>query len=369
MVLMALDHVRDFLGNAKIDPTDLARTTPAVFFTRWITHFCAPVFVFLAGAGAFLAGSSGKSRGELARFLVIRGIWLIVLEQTWVKFTLFFAMPKVVLAIILWAIGWSMITLAGLIYLPRAAIGGIGVGMIALHNLLDGVHVGGTGTIALIWRVLHEPGAVPLPGGFVFLVMYPLIPWVGVMAAGYAFAPLLLQPARRRRPILLALGLALTLGFFAIRASNDYGDPRPWSGQSDPMFTVMSFLNCQKYPPSMLYLMMTLGPAILALGWLDRETGRTWFRRPLRTLGRVPLFYFLLQWPVIHGLAVLIAAVQGQSVDWLFGFPPFQAPPNYGYGLPLIYLFWAIVVCLLYLPSRYFADLKQRRRDAWLRYL
>jgi uncharacterized membrane protein len=370
MVLMVLDHTRDFFADQQIDPTDLDRATPALFFTRWVTHFCAPVFVFLAGAGAFLAGArgKGKTRGELARFLLVRGIWLIVLEETWMTWTFFFTMPKVVLALILWAIGWSMIALAGLIYLPRVAIGAIGVGMIAGHNLLDGVQVGGDGVGALLWRVLHVPGFVPLPGGFVLFLGYPLVPWIGVMAAGYAFGGILLLPPERRRPILVGLGLALTLGFVALRASNLYGDPRPWAVRSSPIFTVMSFLNCQKYPPSLLYLLMTLGPAILALAWLDRGVGP--LTTPLRTIGRVPLFYYLLQWPLIHGLAVLVAALRGQPVGWLCSFPPFaDVPPGYGFSLPGVYAFWIAIVGLLYLPCRWFADLKRRRSDPWLSYL
>ena len=217
--------------------------------------------------------------------------------------------------------------------------------------------------------MLHQPSVVPLPRGFLFLIFYPLIPWVGVMATGYAAAPILLQPPNIRRSTLLASGLALTLGFLVLRAWNVYGDTSPWVAQATPLFTAVSYLNCQKYPPSLLYLMMTLGPALLALAWLDRQEGRARLRGLLLTLGRVPLFYYLLQWPLIHGLAVLVAYLRGQPIDWMFGFPPFQAPPEYGYGLPIIYAAWLIVVFLLYWPSRWFADLKRRRRDPWLSYL
>ena len=368
MVLMALDHVRDFFGDSSFDPTDLSRTTPALFLTRWITHFCAPVFVFLAGVGAWFAGSRGRTRGELARYLLIRGAWLILLEETWIVLTFSFGMPKVVLAVVLWAIGWSMIGLAGLIYLPRIAIGAIGLGMIAAHNLFDGVQFGDSGALATIWKVLHVQSVVPLPGGYMMFILYPLIPWVGVMASGYAFAPVLLLGPDRRRMILQGLGLALTIGFVLLRATNLYGDPRAWKGNPDPIFSVLSFLNCQKYPPSMLFLMMTLGPALVVLAGLDSEGKSSVVRRTLRTLGRVPLFYYLLQWPVIHGLALLFAAVQGQPTGWLFGFPP-QPPLVSSYSLPMVYLFWAVVVFLLYWPCQAFGRWKQGRRDAWLSYL
>jgi uncharacterized membrane protein len=366
MVVMVLDHVREFLTDVQRDPTNLAVTTPALFFTRWITHFCAPTFVFLAGVGAALSGARGRTRGELSLFLFTRGLWLILLEQTLVSMCMFFAPPQMLLGLIFWAIGWSMIALAALIYLPRAVIGGLGVGMIALHNLLDGVQIPGGGALSIVWSVLHQPGIQLLPGGLILLVGYPLIPWVGVMASGYAFGPVLLQPPERRRPVLLGLGIALVAGFVILRASNAYGDPRPWSPKSSPVYTLMSFLNCQKYPPSLLFLMMTLGPAILALAALDRGAGR--LGGPLLVFGRVPLFFYLLQWPLAHGLAVAVEALRGQPVGWMFRRPPFQSPPGYGQGLPMVYLMSAVTVALLYYPCRWFADVKRRRRDAWLSY-
>lgn len=366
MVLMVLDHVRDYLMSGRVDPTNLAMTTPALFFTRWITHVCAPTFIFLAGASAFLAGNRGKTRGQLSRFLVKRGLWLILLEQTWVNFCLTFTVPHVILALILWAIGWSMIALAGLIYLPRAVLGVFAVGLIAFHNLLDGVRVANPGLGSLVWHLLHEPGFLPLPGGISILEGYPLIPWVGVMAAGYAFGPWLLLPRERQSRLFLALGGGLILGFVGLRALNVYGDPRPWSIQETPILTAMSFLNCLKYPPSLLYLLMTLGPAILALSWLDRLPGV--LAGPLATFGRVPLFFFLLQWPVAHGLGVAVAALKGAPVGWLFDPTPFQTPEGYDNSLATVYLCWVVAIAILYFPSRWFADVKRRSRAAWLSY-
>ncbi len=367
MVVMILDHVRDFFMNLQVSPTDIGRTTPALFFTRWITHFCAPTFVLMAGVGASLAGSRGMSRGELARFLLTRGIWLIALEETYVMACVFFAMPRVVLATTLWAIGWSMIVLAGLVFLPRVAIGAFGLAMIAGHNLFDGIRAEGNGLWSILWHALHQQGFLTLPNGYGLMFLYPLVPWIGVMAAGYAMGPMLLLPHERRRPILLKLGLGLTAAFVALRALNVYGDPAPWAVQTSPTYTILSFLNCQKYPPSLLFLLMTLGPAITALGLLDRGAGR--WAEPLRTFGRVPLFFYLLQWPVAHGLAFATAVLRGQPTDWMFRFPPFQAPAGYGEGLPMVYAMWLVVVALLYLPCRWFAGVKRRHRWWWLSYL
>lgn len=347
MIVMVLDHVRDFSPIVRVDPTNLAQTTPALFFTRWITHFCAPTFVLLAGVGASLAGSRGMSRGVLARFLLARGAWLIVLEETWVNAWVFFSAPTMVLATILWAIGWSMIALAGLIYLPRVAVASIGILMIAGHDLLDGVVVDGNGPWALLWRILHGRGIVAPPWGPPVLVGFPLVPWVGVMAAGYALGPVLLLPHDRRRPILLGLGIGLTAAFVALRLLNAYGDPTPWSIRPSPTFTVLSFLNCQKYPPSLMFLLMTLGPTIAALGLLDRGAGR--WAEPLRTFGRVPLFFYLIHWPLAHGLAFAAA--------------------GFGEGLAMVYVVWPVVLALVYGPCRWFAGVKRRHRWAWLSYL
>lgn len=359
MVLMVLDHVRDFVGDRPYGATDLERTTVALFLTRWMTHFCAPVFVFLAGTGAYLAGTRGKDRSELARFLWTRGLWLIVLELTVVRFGMTFRLdPTRGLMQVIWAIGWSMIALAALIRLPTTWVATIGLLMIAGHNLLDGIRAemfGAHGPLKGLWHILHEPGRIaPLPGTRFFIV-YPLVPWIGVMATGFAFGGLLrLEPARRRRA-LVQLGSALTAAFLLLRAGNFYGDPGPWHVQPrGPVFTILSFLNCEKYPPSLLYLLMTLGPAILVLGALDRGVGR--LGQPLVTLGRVPLFFYLLQWPLAHALAIALVAVRGE-------------PPDEGHGLPVVYLVWLAAMTILYPLCAQFAALKRRRRDAWLNYL
>jgi uncharacterized membrane protein len=368
MVLMVLDHVREFFTDGRISPTDLSQASAALFLTRWVTHFCAPVFVFLAGTGAYLYGAGAKSRGQLARFLLIRGLWLIILELTVVKFSLLFTFaPGLIFAVILWAIGWSMIVLSALVLLPTWLVAALGVVMIATHNLADGVRPADLGSLGPLWVVLHQQGLVQLPMGARLLVAYPLIPWIGVMAAGYGFGALLGQERGRRRRQILMLGLVLTAAFVILRFVNNYGDPNPWQRERTPLLTALSFLNCTKYPPSLLFLLMTLGPAMVALSLFDRAEKPGRLGQTLVTLGRVPLFFFVLQFYVIHPFALVLAAARGQSIAWLFssdGAP--VVPPECVYPLPVVYLIWAIVVILLYYPCRWFAEVKRRRPSFWL---
>jgi uncharacterized membrane protein len=386
MVIMMLDHTRDFVHSAALqfDPADLSRTNVALFFTRWITHFCAPVFVFLAGTGAFLQLSRGKSKADLSRFLVTRGIWLIVLELTLVRLGITFSFDVRMLGFlqVIWVIGVSMIVLAALIYLPVKVVGAFGVVMIAFHNLLDGFHVMGwrgpdtpvPGFGAKIWMVLHQ-AFEPFPiVGFpspVLIVIYPLIPWVGVMAAGYAFGRLYELDAQRRRRLLLIIGGTATALFIILRAINIYGDPSEWSTQKDALFTFLSFLNTTKYPPSLLFLLMTLGPSILALAAFESGTGQGRVREFFVTFGRVPLFFYLLQWPVAHLISVLLHVAFGKPTERLFQTPiDWTGPvPNMGFNLAVVYVCWIAGVLLLYPACRWFAGLKQRRKDWWLSYL
>lgn len=373
MVIMAIDHTRDFLSHDLMYffAVDLTKTHGALFLTRWITHFCAPVFCFLAGTGAFLSFSRGKTKGQLARFLVSRGLWLVFLEVTVVQFGWLFHFELPGGAGVIWALGWSMVVLAALIYLPLWAIATFGVVMIAGHNLLDPIPPETFGSFSWLWTVLHVEGDIRLGSHWQFSVAYPLIPWIGVMAAGYAFGAIVKLDPPRRRKWLLWLGLGLTTAFLVIRGANIYGDLHPWSMQRTPLFTAFSFINCQKYPPSLSYLLMTLGPAILFLRLLDRHLGKLW--RPLIVFGRVPMFYYLLHLYLIHGIAVLISYARHGGPSGLFYGPvdDFQSmyPANYGFGLAGIYTIWLIVILLLYTLCRWWADLKQRRREVWLSYL
>ena len=350
MIVMALDHVREFFTSSPIRPEDLTKTTEALFLTRWITHFCAPVFMFAAGAGTFLGGQR-KSRAELSRFLWTRGLWLVLLELTVERFAFFFDLiQSPVLLIVLWALGVSMIALAGLIWLPARILAAVSLGVIAFHNLFDSVRAANFGLAAPLWNVLHQPGPIRASGPVV-IVGYPLIPWIFVMSAGYCFGRVFLWPSERRRHFLLRLGLVLTAAFIAIRALNIYGDPVSWSPQRTPWFTPISFLNVTKYPPSLDFLLMTLGPAILTLGLLDGIRVRP--ANPLLIFGRVPLFYFVVHLYIIHAAAALLGSVRYGT----------------GYGLWICYAIWAAVVVALYPLCLWFARLKERRRDWWLSYL
>jgi len=374
MIVMALDHTRDFFSkDLSFDPTDLARTYPALFLTRWITHYCAPVFIFLAGTGAFLSTTRGKTKQELSRFLLTRGLWLVFLELTWVRcfgwlfnFDYHFAM-----GIVIWAIGWSMVALGGLVFLPARWITTFGIVMIASHNVFDYLRPETFGKLGWLWKILHSGGIILPAEGYRFVSGYPLVPWIGVMAVGYSFGSLFVREAAQRRKWFFLLGAALTVLFVLFRAINVYGDPDRWSLQKNALFTFFSFLNCHKYPPSLLYLLMTLGPALLVLALLDRGTPR-WIG-PVLVFGRVPLFYYLLHIPLIHGLAVLIAYVRYGHAEWFFANPPADGPPpipaGYGYSLPIVYLIWVGVIAALYPFCRWFAKVKRRRREVWLSYL
>jgi uncharacterized membrane protein len=372
MVVMALDHTRDFFhsGALVFDPTDLSKTTPALFATRWITHFCAPVFVFLAGTGAALSLTRGRTKKDLSWFLVTRGLWLVALELTVVQWAVSFdpTYRGGAFVQVIWALGWSMIVLAALIHLPARAVAAFGLVMIAGHNLLDRFRGDDFGAWRWLWMILHEQGpasATPGPGLF---VIYPLVPWIGVMAAGYAFAQLLRPDAPRRRRTLFLLGLGMTLAFVGLRAANFYGDPRPWSAQPrGALYTFFSFVNCTKYPPSLLFLLMTLGPAVALLPLLERW--RAAASRFFLVFGRVPLFYYVLHFYLLHVAAIAFSLTRYSLSQLKESFASNTPPPGYGYPLWVVYLVWAGAVLLLYFPCRRWADLKRRSRSPWLSYL
>ena len=395
MVIMLLDHTRDFVHRDQLmgfDPTDLAHTNPMVFFTRWITHFCAPVFVFLAGTGAYLQFSRGKSKGEVSKFLVTRGLWLIVLEFTLVRWGAFLNFDYRFLGAmqVIWVIGVSMIVLAALIHLRLWAIAVFGGLLICLHNLLDSYRVQGwqgpespvPGVWAKLYIILHQPFE-PLPVLWFFpspvvFVIYPLIPWIGVMATGYAFGALYRMKAESRRRMLLFMGVGATALFFLFRFINFYGDPNPWAQQSTAALTVISFFNVTKYPPSLLFLLMTLGPAVIALAWFELQKGDSKLgqsggklRNFFVTFGRVPLFFYLLQWPMAHLTSIAAHLIGGKPIRWMFGSAVMTSgpPPGMGFNLFVVYVCWIAGVLLLYPVCRWFAGVKQRHRNWWLSYL
>lgn len=356
MALMALDHTRDFFGTGGFNPRDVME--PALFLTRWVTHFCAPTFIFLAGLSAFLYGR-GRSAGELSRFLLIRGFWLILIDFTLIKFGWRFEVDLYRLtAGVIFVIGASMVALAALVWLPRWAIAAVMLIMLAGHNLLDSVRADELGEASWAWHVLHEPGVVPLGDGVSLYVLYPLIPWIGVMAAGYLLGPVMQLEGQARQRLLFRLGAAVTLGFMVLRATNLYGDPAPWTVQETWLTTLLSFLNCEKYPPSLLYLMTTLGPALMLLALFENVRGA--FARLLATFGQVPFFYYVVHIYLIHLLAVATAfAMTGVLTS----------TPAISLSLAGVYFVWLLVLILLYPICCWFAGVKERGRGWWWSYL
>lgn len=415
MMLMLLDHTRDFVhhGALQSDPTDLVTTTVPVFFTRWITHYCAPVFVFLSGISIYLQKMNGKSTGELSRFLLTRGFWLIVLEFTIVRFGIVFNFDYSFAALmqVIWVIGVCMVVMAAMIWLPLRVVGIIGVLMIVFHNLLDAFQVPPSTAFAgtpppdawqILWIILHQPGVIPITEGSSAFVAYPLIPWIGVMASGYAIGVVYGWNFEKRRKLLIGLGIAATILFIGLRLTNLYGDPASWRTReafvarmeerraeanpddppipavafdpalSEPSFSILSFLNTQKYPPSLLFLLMTLGPALIILGLTDRIKGTAVWQKIAIVFGRVPLFFYLLQFPLAHVIGIVLSVIAGKQIDYLFmNFPQSAeaAPPDHGFSLGVTYAAWIAGLIILFPLCYWYGNLKRRKKNWLLSYL
>jgi uncharacterized membrane protein len=379
MVIMALDHTREFFSNYGGSPTAAATAPGIIYFTRWITHLCAPTFVFLAGTSIYLQ-SRRKPRPQLARFLVTRGLWLMVLELVVVSSMLTFH-PSVHLLFlqVIWVTGLSMILMAALIYLPLWAVASFGAALVLVHNAFDWVNPATMGPVAgTIWRLLHVPGVlVPPASGNLWLNLYPLIPWPGIMALGFVFGSFLQSQPLQRRRAMLSLGLGSVVVFALLRWTNLYGDPLHWKHQATAGRTFMSFLDVQKYPPSLLFTLVTLGVSLCFMAAFEEWQARDRLK-PLRSIlsvyGRVPFFYYVLHFTTIHLAALLTTAALGLDWRWWIKLPPSGGifagqPPGYGFSLPIVYLVWLAIVTLCYFPCRWFADVKQRNRSPWLSYL
>ena len=374
MIIMALDHTREFFhsGAMVFQPEDLSRTTTVLFFTRWITHICAPVFVFTAGLGAYFWMSHGRTPAQLSSFLWKRGVWLAILDLTVIRFALAYSMLHGVLILsVLWALGLSMIALGFLIRIPVRWLATGSVAVIVLHNLMDSVMASQFGSAGWIWKILHEQGVFSV-GGALVLVAYPIVPWVAVMALGFCFGKIMILDPLKRQWWLSRIGIGMIVAFLVLRAINVYGDPQRWS-TNFPGMTLLSFLRCTKYPASLDFLLMTLGPALLLLSWFTRmKFART---NPLIVFGRVPLFYFIVHLYVIHALTIPLALLRYGRAAFLLkplpsmGGPAELYPPQYGYGLWTVYAVWVAVVVLLYPLCLWFARLKERRTDWWLSFL
>jgi len=371
MVIMALDHSRDFfaLGYVYFAPTDIDITNLEVFFTRWITHFAAPTFIFLAGIGLFFA-SGRRTKGELAHLAITRGIWLIFLEFTIVGFFWAFSPefiyhPKIA---VLFAIGIAMIFMGLLVYLPKYLIAVIAIVMVFGHNLFDSVSAESFGAYAWVWNLLLSPGIINI-GEFEIRVVYPFVPWIGVMALGYLFGPVTKMSRAKRKQIFLWTGMSLFIFGLVLRFTNIYGDPLLWSLQASMDDTIMSFFNFTKYPPSLVYLSVLIGMAMILMSIFDRDLGK--WSHPLRDFGQVPFFFYVIHIPILHLGGIALALLVFGDASWLFGAPIGHSPEGYSYGSELFptYAAWIIVVVGLYYPSKWFAGLKQKRKDWWLSYL
>lgn len=369
MLLLALDHTREFFHHAASAETDPANGSLALFFTRWITHLAAPVLVFLAGTSAFLSGTRGQSKRQLSRFLVTRGLLLIALELTWVHWAGWsFTIPwKEHSGLLIWALGWSMIALAALIHLPRWASASVGISIITLHNTLDFLTPESFGALGWLWQILHDGGDIALANGFRFNAGYPILPWIGVIATGYAFGPVMQKSPDVRQPWLLRVGINLTVVFFLLRFTNLYGDAAAWTSQPTGLRTLLSMLDCTNLPPSLCHLLMTLGPTAILLAWLDLKNPE--FLKPLLVIGRVPLFFYLLHLPLIHGLAIAVNLLRYNRADWLYGSEPAPPPPDAGFELPFVYLAWIAALIILFPACQWLANVKHGRKNKWLSYL
>jgi uncharacterized membrane protein len=381
MILMALDHARFYFASTASSPEYLPNSSPALFFTRWLTHFCAPAFFFLAGTSGFLSGPVGGHRlKEVSRFFWTRGLWLIFLGFTVIDYAgtgLFFDPYGGVI----WCLGLCMVVIAPLIRLPRWAVAAFGLALIIGHHLLDPIAARRFGNFAVLWSILHSPGVYPVGTGHGFFVLFTLIPWVGVMAAGYAYGPVLLRPDRRK--ILFWSGAILTAVFLLLRFFNLYGNGSlaspyrpssigPWTVQSSLAMTLVSFFNTVKYPASLQFLLMTLGPVLMVLAYFDSVTLERSWARVLLVYGRVPLFFYILHPLVLRTTAIWVSWIQQQDASWLqYGGPRLiLPPPSYGHGLPFIYAMWLGVVAVLYLPCKWFMQVKKSHPSWWwLRYL
>ena len=371
MIIMALDHVRDFFHNTAMiaDPTDPATTTPILFFTRWITHFCAPLFVLLTGAGAYLYGQN-KTKKQLSWYLFTRGLWLVILELTLITFLFTFDpfFHQTILQVI-WVTGISMIILSVLIYLPLNYILSLGLLIIVSHNLLDAHNFKSNNDIPVWWGMIHQQFVDVVSKRFTIYFFYPLFPWPGLMMVGYCLGTLYSKSflPDRRKKILGSTGWILLAAFFLFRFSNIYGDLVPWATQNNSTATIISFFNVTKYPPSLLYLCMTIGAGLLVLAWLENRKG-AWLNSVI-IFGRVPLFYYVLHFFVIHAACTINFFINGHTISQAGGTLFAFRPNDFGYDLWIVYLIWIVLVIGIYPLCKKYSRYKASHNYWWLSYV
>lgn len=370
MIIMALDHTRDFfhIGAFSGDPLDITTTTPILYFTRWVTHLCAPTFVFLSGVSAWLQ-SQRKTTKELSRFLITRELWLIIIEISIITLgiTADINFSFIILQTI-WSIGISMIILGLVIWLPFKVILGIGLLIVFGHNSLDFAEDARKGDVSLFWNFLHLPTAVPLGGGRTLGIFYPFLPWAGLMMLGYCCGKIFttINPPRRNK-ILFWTGISLLLFFVALRAANIYGDPSRWSQQKNSLSTFLSFMNVTKYPPSLLYTAITISFAFIFMALVKNASG--WLSKIISVYGRVPFFYYILHFYLLHIIAIILYLQRGhtmaEGMKGVQGLPFKFTLPGEGYSLGIVYLVWIAVVIALYPLCKWYDRYKINHKEKW----
>jgi uncharacterized membrane protein len=375
MVIMALDHARDYYhADAFVyDPLNLERTTPFLFFTRFITHFCAPTFVLLAGTAVRIT-EQRKTKKEISWFLFTRGLWLILLEITVIRFSMVFNLYyDVTVFQVIWAIGFSMVLLAAAVRLPFNAILALGIVITAGHDILHAITLQANDPFVVLWTFVHQFNFVQLAPGFSAFVPYPFLPWFGILLLGYCLGEWFrkdVDPAARKK-LLLRTGIFALLLFVLLRTFNIYGDPAPWSGQKDALYSLLSFLSVTKYPVSLQYTLVTLGPVLMSLAWL--ESVKTPALRPFGVIGRVPLFYYILHFYLLHlGALALLMMRTGKGlgdIDFHFNAGFGGLPAGEGYSLWVAYVAWITVVLLLYPLCNWYNNYKRTHKQWWLSYL
>ena len=376
IILMALDHVRMYFGEGTwyAEPTNLAATTPLLFFTRWITHFCAPVFVFLAGTSAYLSGTKKSSNAKISGFLFTRGLWLVFVELVIVNFAWTFDVTySFRLLQVIWAIGISMIALSALVFLPKRCILFIGLVLVFGHNILDGINVSGNTFNDMLWYTLHQPKFLILGSGNIIDFVYPVLPWIGLMALGYVFGSFYKQDfdTQKRKTTLFWIGAGSIFLFIILRFFNIYGEPNPWNEQKNFIFTLLSFQNTTKYPPSLHFLLMTMGPALLFLSVSENVHSK--LPKPLIVLGRVPFFFYIIHLYFIHTLASIFLVYQGRAWDaYVLSAREIMSGRlgSFGVRLEAVYVIWILVLVMLYPLCRWYQAFKEQHPEKrWLSYL